>query len=98
MSWVAWKTPRNGMTERGEKQLSRSLREPLLQIGNDAESFGIDFPGHGGPENGDAVGEAVDTHAVFGVFGGLLEPQHGSVVGFFDVNETMAARCVLKCL
>ena len=51
----------------------------------------------GGPEHGDAVGEAVDAHAVFRVRSGLLQPQYGSIVGFFDVNETVGASDVLKC-
>src|SRR5580692_4265917 len=78
-------------------KLSRSLDKPLLQCGNRAKSFRIYLPRNGGPENGDAVGEAVDAHAVFGVFRGLLEPQNCSVICFFNVHETVAAGDVLKC-
>ena len=77
--------------------LARSLGEPILESGNGAKRFGINFPGHGGPEDGDAVGEAVETHAVFSVVGGLLEPQDSAVVGFFDIHETVAASEILKC-
>ena len=77
--------------------LSRSLREPVLKCGNGAEGFGIYFPRHSGPEDSDTVGETVDTHAVISVLGGLLEPENSSVVGFFNVNETIVVCDVLKC-
>jgi len=77
--------------------LPRRLRNPFLQSGHRAKSLGVYFPGDAGPEDGDTVGEAVETHAVFGVSGGLLQPENGSVVGFFHVNESIAPCKVLEC-
>jgi hypothetical protein len=82
----------------GSTDLSRCLDKPLLKCGNNAEGFGVYLPGHGGPKDGDAVGETVHAHSVFRVRGGLFQPEDGSVVRFFRIYEAVVAGDVLKCL
>ena len=79
------------------KILTRCLREPLFEGGNSTKGFRVDFPGNGSPEDGDAVRQAVDAHAVFRVRCRLFEPEDCSVVGLFHVNESVAASDILKC-
>src|SRR5271165_5863740 len=79
------------------KILTGGLYEPLFESGNGTKGFRIDFPWNGSPEDGDAVRQAVDAHAVFRVHCGLFEPEDCSVVRFFNVNKSVAASDILKC-
>jgi hypothetical protein len=97
---VAWfLSEATSKTHRGSSpaRLSTGLYKPLLESRYDAKGFRIYFPRNGGPKDGDAVGHAIDTHAIFRIGGGLLQPEYGSVVRFFHVNETIGSRNILKC-
>jgi hypothetical protein len=87
-----------GGRETGVVRLLMGYGEPFLESADGAKRFGIYFPGESGPEDSDGVCHAVKAHAVFGIVGGLLEPQDFAAVGFFGIDVTVAAGEILKFL
>jgi hypothetical protein len=79
------------------RSLTRRQREPFLESGYGAKSFGVYFPGDTSPEHRDAIGQTVHAHTVFRICRRLLQPQYSSIFRFFYVNETIHPCDILKC-